>query len=586
MRHHQLIFTAAVGLVAILIAGCASAPTATPTEAPRATSVPTETPELLIEPTVDFANELENFDPSNFDDPTNIDNPWLPLKPGMQYIYEGATEKGGETPEHLVIITVTDLTKEIDGVNTVVSWDEDYSEGSLVETELAFYAQDNDGNVWRMGEYPEVYENNKLVEAPAWISGLKGARAGIMMAADPQLGGRSYSQGWGPAVGFTDRWQVDKVDQETCVLVDCYDGVLVAAEYSEEEPDAFQLKFYAADVGNVRVDWKGLDATREKLELVEIVQLSPSALAKAREKALELEARAYKISKEVYDQTPPSVVPRDTAAAGETVSISMIESEEPVKVYEDFDPNAFSNPTIIDNGWMPMLPGTKWIYEGFTVEDDEEVPHRIEFTVTDLTKEIDGIETVVVYVVDISDDQLVEAEIAFYAQDDDSNVWYFGEYPEEYEDGELVDSPAWLHGREDAKAGIKMMANQQLGTPPYFQGWGPAVEWTDYAKVVEIVQETCVPVDCYDGVLLIAESSLEEEDAYQLKFYAFNVGNVRVGWKGADATQEELELVKFFQLGPDALAEIRALALELEANAYENAESVFGDTPPSQGPET
>jgi hypothetical protein len=308
MRHRQLIILAAVGLVAILVAGCASAPTATPTEAPRSTAAPTVTSELLLEPTVDFASELEDFNPSNFDDPTNIDNPWLPLKPGTQYIFEGVTMEGGENTEHRVLITVTDLTKEIDGVTTLVSWDEDYSAGVLVETELAFYAQDNDGNVWRMGEYPEVYENNKLVEAPAWISGLKGAIAGIMMAADPQLEGRSYSQGWGPAVGFTDRWQVDKVDQETCIPVDCYDGVLVIAEYSETEPDAFQLKFYAIDVGNVRIGWKGLDATRESLELVEIVHLNSAELAKAREAALELEARAYKISKEVYDQTPPSQV--------------------------------------------------------------------------------------------------------------------------------------------------------------------------------------------------------------------------------------------------------------------------------------
>jgi hypothetical protein len=260
---------------------------------------------------------LEEFDRFNFDDPTNIDNPWLPVVPGTQYIYEGVTEEGGMTTEHQVIITVTDLVKEIDGVLSVVTWDEDYSGGDLVETELAFYAQDNDGNVWRMGEYPEVYENNKLVEAPAWISGLKGARAGIMMAADPQVeGGRSYSQGWGPAVGFTDRWQVDQVNRETCVPADCYDGVLVTAEYSEEEPDAFQLKFYAAEVGNIQVDWRGLDATREKLELVEIIELSPDELAEARQAALELEARAYKISKEVYDQTPPSQIAEIAGSAG------------------------------------------------------------------------------------------------------------------------------------------------------------------------------------------------------------------------------------------------------------------------------
>ena len=310
MRHRQLVYLAVVMLFVILAAGCASAPTGTPaTQVLKATTAPTSLPEPAAEPSVDFANELEDFDRSIFDDPTNIDNPWLPVVPGTQYFYEGVTEEGGETTEHQVIITVTDLTKEIDGVLTVVTWDEDYSGGDLVETELAFYAQDNDGNVWRMGEYPEVYENDKLVEAPAWISGLKGAVAGIMMAADPQLGGRSYSQGWGPAVGFTDRWLVDQQDLETCVGDDCYEGVLVTAEYSETEPDAFQLKYYAAGVGNVRVGWIGLDATREELELVQIIKLTPEQLTKAREAALKLEERAYQLSKEVYDQTQPSVVP-------------------------------------------------------------------------------------------------------------------------------------------------------------------------------------------------------------------------------------------------------------------------------------
>lgn len=309
MRYLRLICLAMVCLLMIMIAACAGAPTAAPTEAPQPTVTPTEEPEPTVAATVDYANELEDFNPSNFDDPTTIDNPWLPLRQGMRYIYEGGTEGGGETAEHRVIITVTDLTKEIDGVTTVVSWDEDYSGGDLVEAELAFYAQDNDGNVWRMGEYPEVYENNRLVEAPAWISGLKGARAGIMMAADPQMGTGSFSQGWGPAVGFTDRWQVDQVDQQTCVPLDCYEGVLVIAEFSQEEPDAFQLKYYAAGVGNVQVGWRGLDATREELELVEIVQLTPDALAEARAQALELEARAYEISREVYDQTPPSKAP-------------------------------------------------------------------------------------------------------------------------------------------------------------------------------------------------------------------------------------------------------------------------------------
>lgn len=310
MKIKQLVVAMMIGsLLGFAIVACSPQPTATPTPTEEPQSLPTEEAEPTPEPTEDFANQLEDFYAAQFDNPTRIDNEWMPLEPGLQYVYEGVTEEGGEVTEHRVLITVTDLTKEIEGITTVVSWDEDYSGGQLVETELAFYAQDNEGNVWRMGEYPEVYENNKLVEAPAWISGLKGALAGIMMAANPEMEQRSFSQGWGPAVGFTDRWLVDRFEQENCVPQGCYENVLVTAEYSEEEPDAFQLKFYAPGVGNIRVGWTGFDATREELELVEIINLSEEEMADAREAALELEERAYRISKEVYDQTPPSMVP-------------------------------------------------------------------------------------------------------------------------------------------------------------------------------------------------------------------------------------------------------------------------------------
>lgn len=295
-----------LGALLILLVACSNQPEGIPTGASLPTDSPPEPTPNIEEDIFDPQDTWANFSPDNFDDPTNITNQWMPLKPGLQYIFEGETEEGGIVTQHQVIFTITDLIKVIDGVESVVIWDRDYSEGELVETELAFFAQDNDGNVWRMGEYPEVYENGELVEAPAWISGLKGAVAGIMMPADPSLDASSYSQGWGPAVDFTDRAQVDQIDLEVCVALDCYDGVMVVAEFSRSEPNAFQLKSYAPGIGNILVDWRGDDATRERLELVEIRELSPSELAEARNMALELEERAYEISKEVYDQTEPA----------------------------------------------------------------------------------------------------------------------------------------------------------------------------------------------------------------------------------------------------------------------------------------
>jgi hypothetical protein len=595
MRSFHLISLAAVWLVLVLFSACSAPSTpAVPTAAPTLAPVPTATPITESEPaseaTIDFEGDLADFDPTNFDDSTNIDNEWFPMQPGTQLVLEGVTEDAGRSIPHRITFTVTDLTKVINGVRTVVAWVVDSSHDQVVEKEIAFYAQDNDGNVWYLGEYPEEYENGKFVGAPAWIAGLKGARAGIMMLADPKPGAPSYSQGWGPAVNWTDRAQVAEVGTQTCVAVDCYEEVLVAEEFNQEEPGAFQLKYYARGVGNVRVGWRGADATREELELVELVHLSPEALAEIRTQALELEQRAYQISKEVYDQTPPSEAPPDAITVRDMSQEDLTEapqeeatqSESPEPAFMDFAPDNFSDSTNIDNEWMSLKPGTRWVYEGTTVEDGEEIAHRIEFTVTDLTKEIEGVPTVVAWIADYSDGELVELELSFYAQDNDGNVWYFGEYPEEYEEGEFVAAPTWIAGLIDAKAGIKMMADPQQGMPSYFQGWGPAVEWSDYAQVDQMGQETCVPVDCYQDVLVTAESSLDETDAFQLKYYARGVGEVRVGWRGADATQEELELIELVQLSPEDMADVRAQALDLEKHAYEISQHVYGRTPPAE----
>ena len=52
-------------------------------------------------------------------------------------------------------------------MRTLVVLEKDYTAGRLSEAEIAFRAQDNEGDVWHMGEYPEEYEKGKFVDAPA-----------------------------------------------------------------------------------------------------------------------------------------------------------------------------------------------------------------------------------------------------------------------------------------------------------------------------------------------------------------------------------------------------------------------------------
>jgi hypothetical protein len=239
----------------------------------------------------------KDFNRDNFSESTKIDNKWSPLVPGTQFIYEGRSNRGHGRRPHRVVFTVTDLTKEIDGVRSVVLWDQDINAGELLEGELALFAQDEDGNLWNMGEFPaEFDENGKFEGAPdTWVSGLDGARAGILMRGDPKTGTPSYHQGLAPKIGFQDVAKVSKTDQRNCVPTDCYEDVLVTDETNPAEPDdGHQLKYYAPGVGNIRAAPGVGGKEKEVLLLVAVNRLSPEKLAQARSEALKLEQRAYR----------------------------------------------------------------------------------------------------------------------------------------------------------------------------------------------------------------------------------------------------------------------------------------------------
>jgi hypothetical protein len=244
------------------------------------------------------------FRANRFSDPTRIDNRFLPLVPGTRFTLDGFANRGGGPLPHTVTFTVTSLTKVVHGVTTRVVLDIDVNEGTLEEAELAFFAQDNDGNVWSMGEYPEEYSDGVFDGAPnTWISGLGGARAGIMMLADPKLGGPRYEQGFAPAIDFLDCAKVFSKNGRVCVPAACYSGVLVTDENSPLEPDdAHQRKSYAPGVGNVKISAVN-DPEGETLQLTKVDRLSRTALALTDLVALTLDVRGHRVS-DVYAQTP------------------------------------------------------------------------------------------------------------------------------------------------------------------------------------------------------------------------------------------------------------------------------------------
>jgi hypothetical protein len=280
-----------------------------------------------------------------------------------------------------------------------------------------------------------------------------------------------------------------------------------------------------------------------------------------------------------------SVVLVSACAGGGEQPATRAETRARPATVNDFDPANFSDPTTIDNPYFPLRPGTRWVWEGSAFEEGEKIDRRVEITVTDMTKELNGVPAIVIIDKDFNNDELIEWELAFFSQDDDGTVWLHGYYSEEWEEGKVVDAPVWLAGVNGARSGIFMQPEPRVGTPPYEQGLPPAdYEPPDYAQVYRTGQKTCVPVSCYQNVLVTKEWHPSEPGIFQTKYYARGVGNVRIGYLGnKDPEKEELQLVTFEQLDEAGLAQLREDVQELEKRAYklESSKDVYSQTEPA-----
>jgi hypothetical protein len=279
------------------------------------------------------------------------------------------------------------------------------------------------------------------------------------------------------------------------------------------------------------------------------------------------------------------------ASAGPAVAQEAVDGCEP---FADFDSAVFEPPTEIDNKFFPLAPGTQFTFVGQAGLGDEEVrilPRIVVFTVTDMIKVIDGVETLVIWDQDFAIDEegeqfLVEEQLAFFVQDQDGNVWNLGEYPEEFEDGEFVGAPStWIQGVQDAQGGIIVLGRQRLGTE-YLQGLVPSIEFFDCGLVHRKLRRLTVRGEVFRNIVVIRErDAFDPEGGIQQKYYARRVGLVKVD-AVRDPEGEILNLVEQVTLGRGGLAIARQNVKRLEANAYNSEDDrvrfVYGQTDPAE----
>jgi hypothetical protein len=168
-------------------------------------------------------------------------------------------------------------------------------------------AQDDNGNIWLFGEYPELYSDGKAQGAPsAWIAGVSDAKEDIFTLGAPTAGSPSFSEGTAIRVGFEDRGQVFQMGQTRTVPLATYSNIMVIDEWAVTDPgSSHQCKYYAPGVGDVYTAPAGGTA-QESLALTSLVDLDLTALAAARATVLQEDLRATAANK-LYGQTAPAV---------------------------------------------------------------------------------------------------------------------------------------------------------------------------------------------------------------------------------------------------------------------------------------
>lgn len=210
----------------------------------------------------------------------------------------------------------------------------------------------------------------------------------------------------------------------------------------------------------------------------------------------------------------------------------------------EFDSDNFDNPLVIDNQFWPQVVGAVFTYKAETSDGCE----WSQVTVSDDTKDITvpGQDMITVRVVEdfeyededcggIDPDELVEKTFDWYGQDNDGNIWYFGEDTQNCElvNDEVVCTPGgggWEAGLNGALPGIIMLDDPDSGER-YRQelAEGVAEDWAMIMNVngqPELRLDDALPPGEWDNCLVIKEWNDLEPGSVEQKTYCPDAGGL------------------------------------------------------------
>jgi hypothetical protein len=180
------------------------------------------------------------------------------------------------------------------------------------------------------------------------------------------------------------------------------------------------------------------------------------------------------------------------------------------------------------NTYFILEPGYQLVLEGGGT--------KLEVTVTDETKTVDGVVTRVVEEKEWKDGQLYEIARNYFAIcEQTKDVYYFGEDVDFYENGKIVKHDGtWLAGQNGNKPGLIMPGAPKVKMR-YYQEIAPKVAM-DRAEIISLTETCKTPAGTFTGCMKVKEGSAIDLLAKEYKYHAPGIGLV---------ADEDLRLVRY-----------------------------------------
>lgn len=212
-----------------LAGGAASAAQATSASSPAGRSAPASATRSAV---------------AQFTQPTRITNPWLPLSVHRQVVLTGSDE-GHELRSVRARLKHTEpFWLHGRAIRAAVIESHDYRDGVLHRVVLSYYAQADDGTVYRLGEDVDSYDASGRTVIDRTRASTYARHMTVAMAAEPRDGQRFPAAP--PAV-------VDVVDTNVRLTVakGTFNRVLVVRSApGADEPS--EVRYYARGVGMIK----------------------------------------------------------------------------------------------------------------------------------------------------------------------------------------------------------------------------------------------------------------------------------------------------------------------------------------------